>query len=81
MSKYSFRFNYLEAIQNLPENETTIKEMCRNNFIKEKDRIYIDTGNNILEIVPGGYYIIKLTKHKFYIMPDNIFELLFIKGE
>lgn len=78
---YLFRLKYIQAIRNIPENEEAIKQMCGDKFNKlNSERTYIIT-DQYYEFVPIGYYILKLPNRCFYIMPDDIFELLFIKED
>lgn len=78
---YLFRLKYIQAIRNIPENEEAIKQMCGDKFIKlENGNTYVNT-KGYFEFIKIGFYILKLPNHRFYIMPDDIFELLFIQED
>jgi hypothetical protein len=78
---YLFRLKYLQAIRNIPENEESIKQLCGDKFVKlNNDLTYLYTKPSV-EFVPRGFYILKITKNHFYVMPDDVFELLFIQED
>lgn len=78
---YLFRPKYIQAIRNIPENEEAIKQMCGDKFFRLKNgHTYVAT-KKYFELVPIGFYILKISKNHFYVMPDDVFEFLFIQED
>lgn len=78
---YLFRLKYIQAIRNIPENEEAIKQLCGDKFVKlNNDLAYLYMKPSV-EFVPRGFYILKISKNHFYVMPDDVFEFLFIQED